>query len=360
MKLGARIIKTGLAIMLALFLTPMLGLDSPAFAGIAATFAVQPSIYRTYQTIVEQVQANVIGAFFAITFAYAFGVDPFIIGLTAIVVIAVNLRLKLESMIPIALVTVIAIMENTNGASLEFAMIRFGSIMVGVLSSFIVNLVFMPPKYENRLYHSIEENTGETIKWIRLSTRQAADHTTMKDEINHLKENVIKMNNLFLLYKEERNYFKKQQYAKTRKIVMFRQMLNSATKALDILKRLHRHENLFNHLPAELQIKLKEELDCLLEYHEQLLLKFIGKVKITTDSELNTAVCFHKEELVELFMSHYKQTDLIEQEDWMESFPIISAVVEYSDKLDHLNKLIDSYQQFHQQDEIEVSEKPLQ
>lgn len=62
MKLGARILKTGIAIVLALYLATWLGLPTPVFAGIAAVFAIQPSIYRSFLTIVDQVQANIIGA----------------------------------------------------------------------------------------------------------------------------------------------------------------------------------------------------------------------------------------------------------------------------------------------------------
>ncbi|MEJ9315158.1 aromatic acid exporter family protein, partial [Priestia megaterium] len=59
MKLGARILKTGIAITLSLLLGEFLSLPSPIFAAIAAVFAIQPSIYRSYLTILEQIQANV-------------------------------------------------------------------------------------------------------------------------------------------------------------------------------------------------------------------------------------------------------------------------------------------------------------
>ena len=51
MKLGARVLKTGVAIVFALFLAQILNVPSPVFAAIAAVFAIQPSIYRSYLTI---------------------------------------------------------------------------------------------------------------------------------------------------------------------------------------------------------------------------------------------------------------------------------------------------------------------
>ena len=68
MKLGARVLKTGVAIVFALFIAELLNVPAPVFAGIAAIFAIQPSIYRSYLTILEQIQGNLIGAAIAIIF----------------------------------------------------------------------------------------------------------------------------------------------------------------------------------------------------------------------------------------------------------------------------------------------------
>src|SRR5690606_32724835 len=107
MKFGARILKTGIAVTLALYITMLLGLEPVAFAAVAAVFAVQPSVYRSYQTILEQFQANVIGAVVAIIFTLAFGNEPFVIGLGAILLIAISIKLNMEKTIPLAIVTLI-------------------------------------------------------------------------------------------------------------------------------------------------------------------------------------------------------------------------------------------------------------
>lgn len=148
MKLGARIFKTGLAITLSLYVAIFLDLNPPMFAALAATFAIQPSIYKSYQTILEQIQANVISAVIAIVFVLAFGHHPFVVGVAVIVVIAIILKLKTESIIPLATVTVISIMESPTDNFIMFATTRFILIMIGVLSAFIVNMVFLPPKHE--------------------------------------------------------------------------------------------------------------------------------------------------------------------------------------------------------------------
>ncbi|MCS0542863.1 hypothetical protein NXY55_23080, partial [Aeromonas veronii] len=76
---------------------------------------------------------------------------------------------------------------------------------------------------------------------------------TLKDDIDKIKENIIQIDQLFLLYKEERNYFKKVEYEKSRKLVLFRQMIVCTNRALDTLKKLHRHEKELQDLPIPFQ-----------------------------------------------------------------------------------------------------------
>ena len=68
-------------------------------------------------------------------------------------------------------------MEYQGEDFFSFALLRFATIMVGIIA---VNLVFMPPKYETKLYHRIVDNTEEIVKWIRMNSRQASDFTTLK------------------------------------------------------------------------------------------------------------------------------------------------------------------------------------
>ena len=236
MKLGARILKTGIAIVLSLYIGQLLHSPAPVFAGIAAIFAIQPTIYRSYLTIIEQIQGNIIGALLAVIFVLLLGNHIIVIGLAAIIVIIINLKLKLENTIGLSLVTLISIMETPGGDFIPFAGIRFSNNHDWSIFCFIVNLVFIPPKYENKLYFKIANTTEEIIKWIRLGIRHDYDHNLLKTDIEHLKESLIKISQFYSMYKEERSYFKKNTLEKSRKLVIFRQMNSTAKRALDTLK----------------------------------------------------------------------------------------------------------------------------
>jgi uncharacterized membrane protein YgaE (UPF0421/DUF939 family) len=357
MKLGARILKTGIAIVLALFLSELLHLPSPVFAGIAAIFAVQPTIYRSYLSVLEQVQGNIIGALTAFFFVLLFGNDIFIIGLAAIIVITINLKLKIENTISLSLVTLIAIMETPGEEFIQFAIIRFSTIMLGVLSAFIVNMVFLPPKYENKLYHKISNVTEEIIRWIRYSIRHASEHKLLKNNIVVMKDEMIKLDQLFLMYKEEQNYFKKMGLVKSRKLVIYRQMVSTARRALDVLKRLHRYENEWFQAPPEFEQAIRTQLDCLINHHEQLLLKFIGKIKSKPMLEAEDQ-CLSKQELFHLFLDLQKKFPDPESPILFHSMQIIASIIEYREQIEHLDTLISSFQSYHKdENEVDVEEE---
>ncbi|KAB2328520.1 aromatic acid exporter family protein [Cytobacillus depressus] len=346
MKLGARILKTGIAIILSLFLSQVFHLPSPVFAAIAAIFAIQPTIYRSFLSIIEQVQGNAIGAIIAVVFVLLFGNDMFIIGLAAIIVITINLKLKIENTIGLALVTMIVIMETPSDEFIQFAIIRFSTVMLGVFSAFVVNLFFLPPKYEKKLYFSISDITEETTKWIRLTIRHASEHKLLQNDIGKMKAAVRNLDHLYLMYKEERNYLKKDTLPKSRKLVIYRQMISTVKRSLEILRKLHRFENDLQEMPADFQATVKQQLDSLIHYHEHIMLKFIGKVRPhLVDNEGD--IFLNRKELFNLFLSQKVEANIEDEAVLSHNMQIISAITDYSEQVEHLDKLITSFQTYH-------------
>ena len=66
MKLGARIFKTGLSVVIAIYCAMLLHIDATMIAGIAAALSVFPSVYRSWKHLLNQLKANFIGACFAL------------------------------------------------------------------------------------------------------------------------------------------------------------------------------------------------------------------------------------------------------------------------------------------------------
>lgn len=349
MKLGARILKTGFAIVLALFLADLLNLPTTVFAGIAAIFAIQPSIYRSYLRIIEQTQGNVIGAVVAIVFVLIFGHQLVTIGLAAVVIILIMNKLNLEKSTSMALVMMIAIMEIQDDAFLSYAFLRFMTVTIGVISAFFVNLLFMPPKYETKLFQSIYQAQDDIIRWTRLAGRQAAERIATKKAIANVKDLLTEIDQTYILFKEERSYFKKTTRAKTRKLVIYRQMIATSRSSYDLLKKLHQYENELINLPEHFRMMIQERLDILLTYHEQLHLKFAGTLK--TEHSSSTEDYIQRYEVMEIFAKEIAITKEIEDFSTYHLLHILSSMLHYEEQLEHLDTLISSLQK-HRGDEV--------
>ncbi|WP_203249326.1 MULTISPECIES: aromatic acid exporter family protein [Sporosarcina] len=347
MKLGARIFKTGIAIVFALFLAELLQLPNPLFAGIAAIFAIQPTIYRSYLTIIEQIQGNLIGAVTAVTFVLLFGHQLVVIGLAAVIIILIMIKLGLEKSISLALVVMIAIMEIKGDEFLSFALLRFLTILIGVLAAFVVNLLFMPPKYETKLFESIHLAQDEIIRWTRLAGRQASEHIATKKSLKKLAERLTQVEEFYLLFKEERSYFKKNSRTKARKLVIYRQMVATSKSSYDVLKRLHQFENELIKLPEHFRMMVQERLDTLLTYHEQLHLKFVGKLKVDKESASQNDDYIQRHEVMEIFAKEIGITKEEEEFSTYHLLHVLSSILNYEEQLEHLDMLIVSFQKYH-------------
>lgn len=348
MRLGARIIKTGVAIVLALFVAELFNLPQTVFAGIAAIFAIQPSIYRSYLKIVEQIQGNIIGAVVAITFVLIFGHQLVVIGLAAIIIILIMNKLKLEASISMALVMMIAIMEIRGDEFLIYALLRFSTILTGVLAAFLVNLLFMPPKYETKLFQSIHQVQDEIIRWTRLAGRQASEHLATKKSLKNLKERLVQVEQTYLFFKDERSYFKKSSRSKARKLVIYRQMIVTSKRSYEVLQRLHKYENELIDLPEQFRMMVQERLDALLTYHEQLHLKFVGKLKAESDNTESSDDYVQRHEVMEIFVKEIALTKEEEEFSAYHLLHILSAILNYEEQLEHLDRLIVSLQKHHE------------
>jgi uncharacterized membrane protein YgaE (UPF0421/DUF939 family) len=346
MKLGARIFKTGIAIIISIYIATWFELDPIVLAPLGAIFALQPSIYRSYQSILEQVQGNLIGAVVAIILYISLGNEPLVIGLAAIIVIIIHLKLKIESAIPLALVSVVVIMENTGGAITDVALSRFALIMIGVFSAFIVNLLFVPPKYDTKLFHKILENTEDTIRWLKLITKHGSQHLVLKKDLERLEKKRFTIDQFYIFFKEERVYLQKNRFKKARKIVTFRNMMTSLDEATSLLKTLHHYENNLYNLPTQLREHIENDIDCLSELHEHLLNVFIGKIKTKQAANNFTIdVNVNKVKVTNAFFAYFN-----EQQDGKLTasyLPLLGALIKYSEELEHLTKLVNSYNNFH-------------
>lgn len=349
MKLGARMLKTGLAVAIALYTATLVGFPSSVFAGIAAVFAIQPSIYRSFQTILEQLQANIIGVSIAMLVVFTLGNDPFVIGFTTVLVIGLCMYLKMnETTISLAIVAVIAVMETTQMTFVHFALMRFSALTLGIFSAFLVNLLFLPPKYETKLFHRIDRTTADILQWLRITTRHLSDEPALKGEIKRIDKEISHMDQTYLFFSEERTYLRKNRLSKARKLILFRQLITTTKKSYDVLKSYHQLSEKIESIPTKFQTALIQELDKVIHSHERLLLSAMGRIKKDHKDVLQELTEPDIPHLVEALIQVYQEGD----ENRLILLPLAAQLMEYQHHLDHLQTLLKSYQLYHQDEHL--------
>ncbi|WP_138420828.1 FUSC family protein [Aquibacillus sediminis] len=354
MKLGARMLKTGLAVAAAMYLATLLGFASAVFAGIAAVFAIQPSIYRSFQTIIEQLQANILGVTAATIVVFTLGNDPFVIGFTIVIIIGICMKLRMtESTISLAIVAIIAVMESTEMEIIHFALLRFSALTLGIFSAFIVNLLFLPPKYETKLFQRIDRANADILQWLRVTTRHLSDEPALKGEIARIEEEMTKIDQTYLLFSEERTYLKKRRLSKARKLILFRQLIATTKKSFEVLKTFHQLNEKIETIPTSFHTILVEELDKVIHSHEKLILSSMGRIKQRHKQTLQAIDEPNIHKLVDNLIQVYHE----DERNRLSLLPLASQLMEYNQHLKHLQKLLKSYQQYHKTEHLEVMKR---
>ncbi|WP_192987412.1 FUSC family protein [Carnobacterium mobile] len=346
MKIGARTLKTGIAITLALAIPHFLNIQGAGvLAAISAIFALQPSLKRSVRTLKDRIYGNIIGGTLAIVVNLTLGNHFMFIGLAAIVLIAILNQFNLSSVIGQATVTLIVIMMTSDPNFVLAASIRILATLLGVVIAFLVNTLFFPPKYEEKLYHLIDYTTSEIMKWMRASVRKNSEYPILKKDLKWVKSEIDRMDLYFSLMKDEGTYIRKKNRLQIlRKIAVYRQIIQTTKAAYQLTAVIHEHENSFNHFPEELRIQIRERLETLLSAHEQILLKFNGRV---SPDEVNFIA--YKESFRTKFMHLFFDEANMEvkiNKDYTQSNAVIhimSSILKYEEYLIHLNTLVTSF-----------------
>ncbi len=147
--LGARTIKTGIAVTLSLFLSNYIPYSMPLLAGAAAIICMQPSITVGIQKGLIRIKATILGGLFGLLLHYLFGNNLFAIGIGVSLVIWICHRLKWEEGIALASLIAMAVMVRVSAEVLPYTAGRVVSTLIGIVVATLTNTLIAPPRYRN-------------------------------------------------------------------------------------------------------------------------------------------------------------------------------------------------------------------
>ncbi|MHA6484557.1 FUSC family protein [Paenibacillus sp. strain BS8-2] len=276
MTFGARMLKTGIAVTLALYVSMWLQFTPPVIAAVAAIFALQPTIYRSWRYFLQQIQTNTLGAIIAMLAGTYFSNEPIAIGVVCVLVIMICMKLKMSESIGLTLVTVVSVMEASG--DWEFALNRFLLSMIGIVAAFLVNIIFVPPDPREQFTKQIHLVFNQLSLLLRTAISDEIKEKVFRDQKQELADGLHALREKYKLLEEELKRLKRAKFRQKRQIVVYKQLLHNLQKGFEVLEAVHEHY-FQSDRTAEINRYYDRHLERLIKFNEHVLLKFEEKVK---------------------------------------------------------------------------------
>jgi uncharacterized membrane protein YgaE (UPF0421/DUF939 family) len=198
MKIGARIVKTGIAVSITMFVCKVLQLEPAFFGAVSAVINMQPSIFLTVKTARDQILVHILGVSAGLLFGYLFGGNPLVMGIVTILMISVYLKLNLKNGISMGIVAAVFVLGSSQEQFLPHALNRTAVIFAGLSTAMLVNILLWPPRYEKQFKIKLQESSQEVVcyfcraihEYIQIENNKPSLDQSYKAKIHQLNTEV--------------------------------------------------------------------------------------------------------------------------------------------------------------------------
>ncbi|MCZ0718123.1 FUSC family protein [Aerococcus kribbianus] len=356
MKLGARMLKTGIGVALTISIAQWLPFVQPAMPGLTAVIGLQQTPKRSLNTFFDRMIAAFLGGVFAVFMYYFFGNNPLIIGITITLFIGIMNALKMTNVITLACIAIVVIMLADRDVMVRSAVARVIENMLGVFVSLIVNVFILPPKYDTMLYEEVNSTTTEILIRLRAILRKNGEYSSLSSDISWAEDRLKNVKSQYQLLMDEQVWVKTKRVGLKRKIVVFRSFITSLEEALNLLIIIHSHTNDVFQLPYDLRLRIRERIETLCAAHEQIFLKFDGRISPEEVNFFKSTMEYRQKLLDNIYLESQVGRGA-SREDFERSntlMLITSAMINYEEALIHLNMLVRSYRLHHEDDDYQA------
>ncbi len=162
-RIGARVIKTGIAVAVTMFICKFFGWEPAFFGAVSAVLNMQPSISLTLMEARNQVLVHVVGVAAGFFCGLFLGVNPLSAGLIVIVLIPLFTKLKVSNRITMGIIAALFVMSSSTDEFIMHALSRTGVIFAGLGSAMAVNVLLWPPRYTERLKEKLRQSNEAAV-----------------------------------------------------------------------------------------------------------------------------------------------------------------------------------------------------
>ncbi|AIF49750.1 aromatic acid exporter family protein [Pelosinus sp. UFO1] len=288
MKIGARVLKTGIAVAITMFFCKFLGLEPAFFGAVSAVINMQPSIFLTLRAARDQILVHLLGIAAGFFFGYFLGVNPFSAGLIVILLIPIYIKLRLHSGITMGIVAALFVLSSSTEEFMMHALARSGVIFVGLGSAMLVNVLLWPPRYTKLLKEKLRQSNEAAVLYF---CRAVQDYVGL-DSSKELHIDTEQRKRVYKLNKEARVIL--DLLSSERPVVAEstepREWITLAEKLIDYNESIiKKGDRIFDLLPTRLERRMKsdappvsDEFKAILEILESgctIVVRVNGKIR---------------------------------------------------------------------------------
>lgn len=155
MIIGARTIKTGIAVTTTFLICKVFQIEPATFAAITAVVNMQPSVSKSLNNAWQQIGVHLLAATLSLIIGLLFGTNPLVIGLGVIILILLCNWIGWSGGIVLGIVSIVFILDSPPETFLPHALARTLSIFIGVGVALLINRVLAPPRYKTKLLSTL-------------------------------------------------------------------------------------------------------------------------------------------------------------------------------------------------------------
>ncbi|SNS53728.1 Uncharacterized membrane protein YgaE, UPF0421/DUF939 family [Anaerovirgula multivorans] len=272
MKIGPRTIKTGLAVALTLFVSNIIGIESPFYAVIAAIIVMQPTVSDSWKTGVYRMLGTITGAVIGAIFVSISPGNPILAGLGIIAIILVMNKLHWRESISIGSVVFIGIFLNADTKYVSYSLHRLLDTSVGIIVAVAINYMIYPPTYDEKIIDETKQISKNILKYTTRSLQMLLKEK--EENIDLLEEQIQEIEKELDVSEKFLELQKKEERVKFQGDVTYKEMLMAINLEKETFHHLRNMQNVLQKgINKEVVNLIKEDvfkINCALkQLHEE-------------------------------------------------------------------------------------------
>lgn len=287
-RIGMRAIKTALAVVIGLYISHLLKLNSPIFVSIAAISSIKPSMSESLADMKKRLFTCIVGViigYLSSIISVPYLVEPLIGGTGILIIIYILAIVKMRDMTQLSCIVFVASFSS-NSDKASYALNRIIGTIIGVVVGVLVNYYISSP--------NIRENFIDASKKCYQSANNALKEIIYdkKTDLSSFNSDFANVNTLYkLLEKEVETPFHYAHSIWRESQIVF--LLDNISLRLQVINSMNANyfkEDVSKEIESRYDLneptsKDLTEVDSVYNYHIEYILRYMDQLKELIEKE---------------------------------------------------------------------------